>query len=129
MGMHNTHVPVHGDRHQEEDTSTAIHSQHEQADVAESLSKDPVEPVHVVAGTERQSQDEQKVGHRQAEEQHRAALPGLQVEAEDPEGQTIAEDPQNDLCHQQRREDSAQQSSIKMALHVELCAVSLAASK
>lgn len=68
MGTHHTHVPVHSDSHQEEGTSTAVHCQHEEADVAESISKHPLDPRDVVAGTERQSKIEQKVSHCQVEE-------------------------------------------------------------
>lgn len=68
MGMHHTHVPVHSNSHQEDGTSTAVHCQHEEADVAEGASKFPVELRDVVAGTERQSHVEQKVSHCQVEE-------------------------------------------------------------
>lgn len=68
MGMHHTHVPIHSDSHQEEGTSTAVHCQHEEAGVAESVSKPPLDLRDVVAGTERQNHDEKEVSHCQVKE-------------------------------------------------------------
>lgn len=68
MGMYHTHVPVHSDSHQEDCTSTAIHGQHEETDVAESASKHPLDLREVVAGTKRQSHVEQKISQGQVEE-------------------------------------------------------------
>lgn len=102
--MHYTHVPVCSDCHQEDGTPTAIHGQHEEANVAEGLSKLPLDFGVVVVGTEGQDQDEQEISYCQIEEQHRAALPRLHVEAEDPERQTIPKDSQNKLWCQKWRE-------------------------
>lgn len=129
MGMHNTHVPIHSDSHQEECASAAVHCQHEEADVADSATKHPVDLRDVVAGTERQGNVEQEISHRQVEEQHRAALPGLQVEAEDPESQTISKESQNKLYYQQWREHIGQHSPSEIAFHVELRAVLPAADR
>lgn len=129
MGMHHTHVPVCSNSHQEEGTSAAVHCQHEEANVAEILSKHPLDLRGVVAGTEWQNHDEQKISHCQVKEQHRAALPWLQVEAEDPESQTISKDSQNKLCCQEWREHTDQQSAIKIAFHVEFSAALLAADE
>lgn len=123
MRMHHAHVPVRSDSRQEEGTSSAVHGKHEEADVAEKVSKHPLELGGVVAGPKGQSHVEQKISHCQVEEQHCAALPGPHVEAKDPESQAVTDDPQNKLCHQQWREHTDQNSPIEMALHLSLCAV------
>lgn len=68
MGMHHTHVPVQSNSHQEDSTAAAVQLQHEEADVADDVSKLPGDPRIVVAGTERQSHVEQKISHCQVEE-------------------------------------------------------------
>lgn len=125
MRMRHTHVPVCSNSHQEKGASGAVHRQHEEASIAERVSKHPLDFRDVVADTEGQGHVEHQIRHGQIEEQHRAAPPGLQVEAEDPESQTIPNDSKNNLCHQNWREDTDQQTPIEIALHVELCAVFL----
>lgn len=98
--VHHTHVPVASNSHQEDGASAAVHRQHEEKDVAHRFSEYPVEASVIVAGPERQHRDEQKICYCQVEEQDRAALPGLQVAAEDPERQTVPEASQNKLCSQ-----------------------------
>lgn len=68
MRMHHTYVPVHSDSHQEEYASTSAQCQHEECDVAQGISKLPLDPRQVVAGTERQSHVEQEVSQCQVEE-------------------------------------------------------------
>lgn len=95
--VHHAHVPVTGDGRQEEGASAAVHRQHEEANVAHRFSEHPRQLAVVVAGTERQHQNEQEVCNCQVEEQHRAALPGLQVAAEDPERQAVPDASQNEF--------------------------------
>lgn len=113
VGVHHTHVPVAGDSHQEDGASAAVHRQHEETDVAHRFSERPPEAGVVVAGPQRQHRDEQKVRHCQVEEQDRAALPGLQVAAEDPERQTVPDASQNELCSQNRRQHADQDGPVK----------------
>lgn len=116
--VHHTHVPVAGDGHQEDGASAAVHRQHEETDVAHRFSEHPPEASVVVGGPQRQHRDEQKVGHGQVEEQDRAALPRLQVAAEDPERQTVPEAPQNELRSQERRQHTDQDGAIEMTFCV-----------
>lgn len=111
--VHHAHVPVAGDGHQEDGASAAVNGQHEETDVAHRFSEHPLEASVVVAGPERQRRDEQEIGDRQVEEQHRAALPGLQVAAEDPERQTVPEASQNELCSQKRRQHADQDGAVE----------------
>lgn len=116
--VHHAHVPVAGDGHQEDGASTAVHGQHEETDVAHRFSEHPAEARVVVDGPEGQRRDEQKIGHCQVEEQDRAALPGLQVAAEDPESQAVAEASQNERCSQQRRQHADQDGAVERTFAV-----------
>lgn len=104
VGMHHTHVSVNGNGHHEEGAPTAIHGHHEEAEVTEAATELPLDLRQVVDCTERQTQNEQEICHCQVEEQHRAALPRPQVEAEDEQSQTVSNEAQDGLHHQQRRE-------------------------
>lgn len=88
------HVPVHGDGREEEGAAAAVHDQHEEAGVAERRAEAPAQPGEVAAGPEWQCRAQQEVGHGLVEEQNCAALPGPQVEAEDPEGQPVPQEPE-----------------------------------
>lgn len=118
MRVHHAHVPVAGDGHQEDGAPAAVHRQHEETNVTHRFSEHPRQLGVVVAGAERQHGDEQKVGHCQVEEQHRAALPGLQVAAEDPERQTVPKASQNELHSQKWRQHTDQEGAVEMALCV-----------
>lgn len=111
--VHHTHVPVAGDGHQKDGASTAVHREHEETDIAHCLSEHPAEASAVVDGPEGQSHDEQKIGQCQVEEQDRAALPGLQVAAEDPERQAVAQASQKELGSQQRRQHADQDGAVE----------------
>lgn len=50
----------------------------------------PVPPPHVVVRQERQADDQEKVSHGQVEQENPAGFPGLEVEAENPQGKAIA---------------------------------------
>lgn len=121
VGVHHPHVPVHGYGHQEKGAPAAIHGQHEEAEITEPAAECPPDLRQVVDGTERQAQDEQEIGHGQVEEEHRAALPRPQVEAEDEQSQPVSKKAQEELHHQHRREHPDQHRAAEVAQHVEFC--------
>lgn len=130
VGMHHAHVPVHGNGHQEEGAPAAIHGQHEEAEVTEPDAERPPNLRQVVDGTEWQTQDEHEICHGQVEEEHRAALPRPQVEAEDEQSQPVSKEAQEELHHQHRRERPDQHRAAEVAQHVELfCSFAVCRSK
>lgn len=72
----------------------------------------------VVEGAEGQRSEQQQVGQRQVEEQHRAAPPRLHVKAQDPQSGAVAHHAQDELCAQQRRLHPAQNGAGEVALHL-----------
>lgn len=89
MRMDHTDVSVHSDGHQEQSAPSAVHRKHEEDNITERFSEIPLEVRDVVSGSKRQNHDEQEVGHGQVEEKHGAALPGFEVEKEDPQSKAV----------------------------------------
>ena len=84
----------------------------EEEDAAEDVTEPPVQSREVVAGAKRQHHVEEEAGHGQVEEEDGAALPGPHVPAEDPEGKAVAQDAQQELSDNQRRQCSGEQLTL-----------------
>ena len=82
------------------------------------MAKLPVHLREVVAGAKGQYHVEQEVSQRKVEEENRAALPGLQVEDEDPQRQSVAKGTQDEIHQQQRRQHPDEHGGLVKALHV-----------
>ena len=84
----------------------------EEEDAAEDVAEPLVQSGEVVAGAKRQHHVEEEVGQGQVEEEDGAALPGPHVPAEDPEGKAVAQDAQQELSDNQRRQCSGEQLTL-----------------
>lgn len=97
VGMDHPEIPVHGHHGEEDDAALAVHGQHKEHQPARDVPKLPVPLPHVVVRQEWQADDQEKVGHGQVEQENPAGFPGLEVEAEDPQGKAIAQEPEHKL--------------------------------
>lgn len=100
--MDHPEIPVHSHHCEEDDAALAVHGQHEEHQPARDISKPPVPLPHIVVHQEWQADDQEKVSHSQVEQENLARFPGLEVEAEDPQGQAIAQNPEHELQPQHR---------------------------
>lgn len=105
VGMDHPEVPVHSHHGEEDDAALPVHGQHEEHQTTGDVSKPPIPPFDIVVHQEGQADDEEKVSHRQVEQENPAGFPGLEMETENPQGKAIAQEPEHKLQPQHRRQD------------------------
>lgn len=105
VGMDHPEVPVYSHHREEDDTALSVHGQHEEHHTAGDGSKPPVPVLDIVIHQEWQTDDQEKVSHSQVEQENPAGFPGFEMETENPQGKTIAQESEHKFQPQHRRQD------------------------